>query len=175
MSGPLPFLYSPHARNGLHFFWNDWKKIKTQIIFCDMWKLYEIQIKFIHELNFIGTEPCLFIYILFMGVFCTQVAEFRSFRRYLIAFKSLRYLLCSPLQKKFTDSCFKIRIGCSPQRYSWGTLNTHIDTWQKFRLWKICILYSKQLFSYATRVKLWFPDFPNICITLPLDLILLFG
>ena len=29
------------------------------------------------------------------------------------AFKSLRYLLCSLLQKNFTNSCFKIRIGCS--------------------------------------------------------------
>lgn len=64
------FLYSPWTKNSFHIY-KLLKKIKTQIIFHNTWKLliYEIQMAVSLNKVFIATQSCSFVFVFSMATF----------------------------------------------------------------------------------------------------------
>lgn len=98
--GPLPrFLDGLWVNNGFYICKRLKWKIKTRIIFCDMWKWYQIQMsasvsKVLWEFSHAHLFTC-----------CPWLLSFRDIWEKTDGLQSLKYLLSGLLRKKSADPC----------------------------------------------------------------------
>lgn len=107
------FLYELWAKDGFNIF-----KWLGKRIFCDAWKLHEIQI--LMSIKFIGTQPHSLGYVLFMAVFVLQQQN-RIVATETVS-QSLKYLLSNPLRKKCANPCFR-EFRCSHAVLIWWSVH----------------------------------------------------
>ena len=73
-------LYSPWAKCGFYVFKCLWKKNRRRIIFCDMWKLHEIQISV--SINKVLLEHShIHLFTVFLGLFLCYSSRIKELQR----------------------------------------------------------------------------------------------